>query len=299
MEPLRSEIERIVASAGRPRADGEDVLRERFKDRLRQRLGDDRYGMWFRGKATFRWDAEIITVGVPSRYHAEWMEGHFAADVAAAARDAMGIPLRVRVRVDPTLFAGPSVPIETTPPPLAPPAKPRLLFDVAPLPEIFARDGRDHLLVSLSGKGPWTVRAVGELFRAWIHYGADIGGSRLCFGRKCIFCGDGRKRARVGYFDGIRLGDVGLFDGQEVCIRVVQGIPEGAAERLRIQGGTMRGKLYLFTKVSTVLTRVKVIEESCQYTLAEPIDVSLPVGRRYSVNKFPDQERELEEEPKP
>jgi chromosomal replication initiator protein len=73
---------------------------------LARRIGEPRYKLWFERHTRFSRDADAdaITVGVPNRHFEEWLQKTFAADVAAAAREVFGRPVRVRFAIDPQLF---------------------------------------------------------------------------------------------------------------------------------------------------------------------------------------------------
>ncbi len=67
--------------------------------RLRGTLNDATWSTWFSGVTAEGIDGSALDVTVPTAFARDWIEGHFAALVAATARDVVGNPLAVRFRV--------------------------------------------------------------------------------------------------------------------------------------------------------------------------------------------------------
>ncbi len=71
---------------------------------IARRIGGPRYQLWFAGHTRFRWEEELLQVGVPNRHFEEWLSRTFAAAVAGAAEEVFGRPMQVRFQIDPELF---------------------------------------------------------------------------------------------------------------------------------------------------------------------------------------------------
>lgn len=88
----------------------------RIGQRLGERIGTHKYGLWFDRQTTrLRVEGGSLLVELATPYVAEWISRHFADDLADAARDALGAAAGVSMRVSPELFARPD-----TDPPAAP-----------------------------------------------------------------------------------------------------------------------------------------------------------------------------------
>lgn len=108
----------------------------RIAQKLADALGDGKYEMWFQS-ARVEADAEALNVAVPTRFVADWIEGHFHEQLQALAAAELGPAAKVRLHVDPACGsvserriapAGPHRTTETAaavPVPAAPPPRPR------------------------------------------------------------------------------------------------------------------------------------------------------------------------------
>jgi chromosomal replication initiator protein len=70
---------------------------------LAQRIGKQRYRLWFEDKTKFRLDGHVLTVGVPNRFLQEWLQKTFAAALAETARATLGAA-EIKFVIDPNLF---------------------------------------------------------------------------------------------------------------------------------------------------------------------------------------------------
>lgn len=71
---------------------------------IAQRIGEPRYKLWFDRHTRFRWDDDILTVGVPNRHFEEWLQKTFVSAVRTAAEEVFDQPMQVRFTIDPELF---------------------------------------------------------------------------------------------------------------------------------------------------------------------------------------------------
>jgi chromosomal replication initiator protein len=68
--------------------------------RLQETLNEAAWSAWFSSASPRTVTDGTLEVGVPNEFTRQWIEGHFAALVAAAARDVTGGPLDVRFTVE-------------------------------------------------------------------------------------------------------------------------------------------------------------------------------------------------------
>jgi chromosomal replication initiator protein len=68
--------------------------------RLQETLNESAWSAWFAGAEPHGLSDATLEVTLPNEFTRQWVEGHFASLVAAAAHDAAGGPLDVRFRVD-------------------------------------------------------------------------------------------------------------------------------------------------------------------------------------------------------
>ncbi len=64
---------------------GCDLL-ARFRQRLEDRIGADRFAVWFGGQVEFRHQAGVVTVAAPDRFSAERLRRSFRTDLHEVAR---------------------------------------------------------------------------------------------------------------------------------------------------------------------------------------------------------------------
>ena len=71
---------------------------------LSQRIGEERYGLWFKSKTKLTVDDGWVRVGVPNHFYQDWLEKTFAAELQAVAAEVLGADVRIGFAVDPELF---------------------------------------------------------------------------------------------------------------------------------------------------------------------------------------------------
>ena len=71
-----------------------------LRQQLADRVGQDRFELWFAGKTRIEFDGRTLTVFVPNRFHQDWLRSHFRGDVERAALDVAGSDIAVEFRVD-------------------------------------------------------------------------------------------------------------------------------------------------------------------------------------------------------
>lgn len=129
----------------------------RLREVLAERLGGDRFGLWFGEGVRLGVDGDALEVGVPNAFFREWIEGHFAKNLNEAAEAVAGRPLKLTFRVgaeceptgepviEPTVPGqrqgqkvkvpvNPDLPLpKVQPTPLPPSDRPRVSTDASPL----------------------------------------------------------------------------------------------------------------------------------------------------------------------
>jgi chromosomal replication initiator protein len=76
----------------------------RFLEALRQRIGADRYGLWFADKTKLTWHNDVLVIGVANHFYLEWLQKTFANEIAAAVTDVLDRTAAVGFVIDPELF---------------------------------------------------------------------------------------------------------------------------------------------------------------------------------------------------
>jgi chromosomal replication initiator protein len=71
---------------------------------LGQRIGVERYSLWFQNKTKMSADEASLHIGVPNHFYQEWLEKTFGADLQAVADDILGPGARISFALDPELF---------------------------------------------------------------------------------------------------------------------------------------------------------------------------------------------------
>lgn len=69
-----------------------------------QRIGEERYGLWFASRTHFRFHGDQLTVGVPNLYAQEYLQKKFRGAIQAAASEVAGMAIGVKFAIDPGLF---------------------------------------------------------------------------------------------------------------------------------------------------------------------------------------------------
>ncbi len=82
----------------------------RLTRRVEQRLGARKFSMWFDQTARFTYlpDGHAVRLSVPTEYNAQRIRQHYLSDVASAAEQELGRPVRVELHVDGEAFAASS-----------------------------------------------------------------------------------------------------------------------------------------------------------------------------------------------
>src|SRR5438270_5277112 len=75
-------------------------LESTLRAAVAERLGEGRFGLWFGEGVRLGVAGDALEVGVPNAFFREWIQGHFAGNLIAAAEAVTGRALRLTFRVD-------------------------------------------------------------------------------------------------------------------------------------------------------------------------------------------------------
>lgn len=76
---------------------------EAIAEALAERIGPQKYRIWFQSCARFTLADGYLKIGVPNPFMANWLESHFLRDIKAAAHAATGTHPKISFAIDPGL----------------------------------------------------------------------------------------------------------------------------------------------------------------------------------------------------
>ena len=76
----------------------------RIQDRIAEKIGTQRYKVWFKNSTQFTLADGFLKIGVPNHFVGSWIESHFAEAIIDAARDVTGGELNLTFSIDPKLL---------------------------------------------------------------------------------------------------------------------------------------------------------------------------------------------------
>lgn len=79
-------------------------LETRIRNRIAERVGPQRYKVWFKNSTKLTCADGFLKIGVPNLFIGGWIEDHFADAIGDAARDVLGKDVEVSYAIDPVLF---------------------------------------------------------------------------------------------------------------------------------------------------------------------------------------------------
>jgi hypothetical protein len=94
---------------------------------LADKVGKERFELWFGASTRLELDGATLTVGAPSRFFTDWLRNNFRQEIETACVDTLGIRPDVKFCVDATLPAPQPAPLrskESTAPALPPAPQP-------------------------------------------------------------------------------------------------------------------------------------------------------------------------------
>src|SRR5256885_3507457 len=78
----------------------------RLADAIAQRVGQQRFHVWFNNSTRLDLKPDGLEIAVPNDFISEWIGKNFTRPIQEAAHEVLGGPLPVRSQVMPQLFAG-------------------------------------------------------------------------------------------------------------------------------------------------------------------------------------------------
>ena len=81
---------------------GDDAVTQ-LKERIAEKVGPQRYKVWFKGSTSFAFADGVVNVGVANQFVGGWIERHFCEVIRHAASTVAGRPLDVAFTIDPSL----------------------------------------------------------------------------------------------------------------------------------------------------------------------------------------------------
>ncbi len=77
-----------------------------IESRIAEKVGPQRFGVWFRNATRFTLTDRFLRVNVPNHFVGEWIERHFSVTIAEAAREVTGQDYTLNFAIDPDLAKG-------------------------------------------------------------------------------------------------------------------------------------------------------------------------------------------------
>ena len=83
-------------------AEPQDLV-SRLQARIADKVGPNRFKVWFKGSTALTVADGIVNIGVPNPFVGEWIERHFSDLIREAANEIVGTPLELSFAIDPAL----------------------------------------------------------------------------------------------------------------------------------------------------------------------------------------------------
>jgi chromosomal replication initiator protein len=77
-----------------------------IRGRIAQKLGSQRFNLWFKNSTRLELTDGYLEVGVPNPFIGGWIENHFTDQIAEAAREVTGKDLQISFMINPSLAGG-------------------------------------------------------------------------------------------------------------------------------------------------------------------------------------------------
>ena len=77
---------------------------EKINEAIAQKIGQQRYKIWFKNSTRLILEGNYVKVGVPNLFIGGWIENHFTAQIHAAVSEILKKPMKVIFAIDPELF---------------------------------------------------------------------------------------------------------------------------------------------------------------------------------------------------
>ncbi len=80
-----------------------DMQLHAISESLAERIGQQKFRIWFKSSTKLPLAGEYLKVGVPNLFIASWIENHFLNEITQAVRSVTGIDAKITFTIDPEL----------------------------------------------------------------------------------------------------------------------------------------------------------------------------------------------------
>lgn len=77
-----------------------------FATALSDRIGPQRYGLWFKNVTRFEFMGDFLQISVANPFIGDWIEKHFGADILDVVKQVSGVEMKLSIQVDASLGSG-------------------------------------------------------------------------------------------------------------------------------------------------------------------------------------------------
>ena len=74
-----------------------------LNEALAEKIGSQKYRIWFKNATRFTLSAGYLKIGVPNLFIAGWIENHFLSELGEAVRQVTGADVKINITIDPEL----------------------------------------------------------------------------------------------------------------------------------------------------------------------------------------------------
>jgi chromosomal replication initiator protein len=92
-----------------------EKLQQELRHALAERVGLDRFGLWFGDDVRLGIDGEALSVSVPNAFFRDWIQAHYTSNLIEAAAAVLGRPVSIQIAIEAEAEPKPSDVIEITP----------------------------------------------------------------------------------------------------------------------------------------------------------------------------------------
>lgn len=78
-----------------------------MRDALAERVGKERFELWFGASTRLDFGGDVLRIGVPNRFFLDWIRANFRQQIQQACLDTLGASVELEFRIDATLASAP------------------------------------------------------------------------------------------------------------------------------------------------------------------------------------------------
>ena len=93
----------MAGSARQTVTDCSDASTDAIQQALAEKIGPQKYGIWFKNSTSFTLTGRYLKIGVPNMFIAGWIENHFSSQINQAVREVTGTGATITFTIDPEL----------------------------------------------------------------------------------------------------------------------------------------------------------------------------------------------------